>query len=70
MLRYGRSGRCRGGVCKVGCRGMTDQPFGVHLTFLPARTPPDYPGYIRAIVDGGVKAACGRCWPDSEAVVV
>ena len=34
---------------------MTDKPFGVNLTFLPAVTPPDYPGYIRAIVDGGVK---------------
>jgi NAD(P)H-dependent flavin oxidoreductase YrpB (nitropropane dioxygenase family) len=37
------------------CRAMTDQPFGVNLTFLPAVKPPDYPGYVRAIVDGGVK---------------
>ena len=37
------------------CRGMTDKPFGVNLTFLPARTPPDYPGYVRSIVDGGIK---------------
>ena len=37
------------------CREMTDRPFGVNLTFLPAVTPPDYPGFIRAIVDGGVK---------------
>ena len=37
------------------CREMTNRPFGVNLTFLPAVTPPDYPGYIRAIVDGGVK---------------
>ncbi len=37
------------------CRSMTDQPFGVNLTFLPARTPPDYPGYVRSIVDGGIK---------------
>ena len=36
------------------CREMTDKPFGVNLTFLPAVTPPDYPGYIRAIIDGGV----------------
>src|SRR5690348_15988871 len=36
------------------CRQMTTKPFGVNLTFLPALTPPDYPGYIRAIVDGGV----------------
>src|SRR5262245_27594368 len=32
------------------CREMTNRPFGVNLTFLPAVTPPDYPGYIRAIV--------------------
>lgn len=37
------------------CRDMTRKPFGVNLTFLPSVTPPDYPGYIRAIVDGGVK---------------
>ncbi len=37
------------------CRSMTDKPFGVNLTFLPARTPPDYPGYVRSIVDGGIK---------------
>ena len=37
------------------CREMTNKPFGVNLTFLPAVTPPDYPGYIRAIIDGGVK---------------
>lgn len=37
------------------CREMTDKPFGVNLTFLPARVPPDYPGYLKAIVDGGVK---------------
>jgi NAD(P)H-dependent flavin oxidoreductase YrpB (nitropropane dioxygenase family) len=36
-------------------REMTDKPFGVNLTFLPSLTPPDYPGYIRAIVEGGVK---------------
>lgn len=37
------------------CRAMTDKPFAVNLTFLPARNPPDYPGYIRAIINGGVK---------------
>src|SRR5512136_2618103 len=37
------------------CREMTDRPFGVNLTFLPAVTSPDYPGYVRAIVEGGVK---------------
>jgi NAD(P)H-dependent flavin oxidoreductase YrpB (nitropropane dioxygenase family) len=37
------------------CRTMTAKPFGVNLTFLPTVTSPDYPGYIRAIVEGGVK---------------
>jgi len=37
------------------CREMTNKPFGVNLTFLPSVTPPDYPGYVRAIVEGGVK---------------
>jgi NADH:quinone reductase (non-electrogenic) len=36
------------------CRQMTSKPFGVNLTFLPIVTAPDYPGYIRAIIDGGV----------------
>lgn len=36
------------------CRAMTDKPFGVNLTFLPIVTSPDYPGYISAILDGGV----------------
>ena len=37
------------------CRGMTDRPFGVNLTFLPALKTPPYPEYIAAIVEGGVK---------------
>ncbi|MDR3469748.1 MAG: nitronate monooxygenase family protein [Xanthobacteraceae bacterium] len=37
------------------CRDMTDQPFGVNLTFLPAFTAPPYPEYIAAIREGGVK---------------
>ncbi len=37
------------------CRDMTDKPFGVNLTFLPVLQSPDYPGYIRAIIDGGIK---------------
>lgn len=37
------------------CREMTDKPFGVNLTFLPVLKAPDYPGYIRAIIDGGVR---------------
>ncbi|MBD89716.1 MAG: nitronate monooxygenase [Deltaproteobacteria bacterium] len=37
------------------CRDMTEKPFGVNLTFLPTVSSPDYPGYIRAIIEGGVK---------------
>ncbi len=37
------------------CREMTDKPFGVNLTFLPSVNTPDYPGYVKAIIDGGVK---------------
>ncbi|MCK6553798.1 nitronate monooxygenase family protein [Candidatus Binatia bacterium] len=37
------------------CREMTDKPFGVNLTFLPSLTPPDYPGLVQTIIDGGVK---------------
>ena len=37
------------------CRTMTDKPFGVNITFLPSVTPPDYPGLIQAVIDGGVK---------------
>lgn len=36
------------------CKEMTDKPFGVNLTFLPILTEPDYPGYVRAILDAGV----------------
>lgn len=37
------------------CREMTDKPFGVNLTFLPAFNAPDYAGLIQVIIDGGVK---------------
>jgi NADH:quinone reductase (non-electrogenic) len=38
------------------CRTMTDKPFGVNLTFLPVVNAPDYPGMVKAILEGGVKA--------------
>ncbi|BCW88965.1 NADH:quinone reductase [Alphaproteobacteria bacterium SO-S41] len=38
------------------CKGMTDKPFGVNLTFLPSVNTPDYPGFVKAIIDSGVKA--------------
>jgi len=37
------------------CKEMTDKPFGVNLTFLPGFASPDYPGYIKAIIEGGVR---------------
>jgi len=37
------------------CREMTDKPFGVNLTFLPSLNTPDYPGYVSALIDGGVR---------------
>jgi len=37
------------------CHEMTKKPFGVNLTFLPSLTPPDYPGLVKVIIDGGVK---------------
>ncbi len=37
------------------CNGMTDEPFGVNLTFLPGFANPPYPEYIQAIIDGGVR---------------
>jgi nitronate monooxygenase len=37
------------------CRELTDKPFGVNLTILPALTPPPYAEYRQAIIDSGVK---------------
>jgi nitronate monooxygenase len=37
------------------CRDLTDKPFGVNLTILPAINPPPYDEYRRAIVESGVK---------------
>ncbi|MEP1420841.1 MAG: nitronate monooxygenase family protein [Erythrobacter sp.] len=38
------------------CKDMTDKPFGVNITILPTLTPPDYPGIVKAVIEGGVKA--------------
>jgi len=37
------------------CRTMTDKPFGVNLTILPAITPPPYAEYRQAIIEAGIK---------------
>ncbi|MBQ9052859.1 nitronate monooxygenase family protein [Rhodococcus sp. (in: high G+C Gram-positive bacteria)] len=36
-------------------RELTDQPFGVNLTILPAITPPPYDEYRQVIIDSGIK---------------
>jgi len=36
------------------CRALTDCPFGVNLTMLPAIDPPPYARYVEAILDSGV----------------
>ena len=43
-------------ACEIDrCRDMTDQPFGVNLTFLPSFAAPPYPEYVHAIVEGSVR---------------
>ena len=37
------------------CRSMTDKPFGVNLTILPAIKPPPYAEYRQAIIEAGIK---------------
>ena len=37
------------------CRSLTDKPFGVNLTILPAIKPPPYAEYRQAIIEAGIK---------------
>ncbi len=37
------------------CRSMTNNPFGVNLTLLPAMVPPDYPAYAKVVIDEGIR---------------
>eukprot|EP00298_Acanthocystis_sp_HF-20_P003980 c14326_g1_i1.p1 GENE.c14326_g1_i1~~c14326_g1_i1.p1 ORF type:complete len:351 (+),score=168.20 c14326_g1_i1:58-1053(+) len=37
------------------CKSLTDKPFGVNITLLPALFPPNYDAYIQAIIEEGVK---------------
>ena len=39
----------------VRCRSMTDKPFGVNITILPAITPPPYEEYARVVIENDVK---------------
>ncbi|MDT7702138.1 MAG: hypothetical protein QOJ30_4463 [Pseudonocardiales bacterium] len=46
-------------------RELTDKPFGVNVTILPAITPPPYAEYRQAIIDeGGPLRGDGRGEPD------
>jgi len=37
------------------CRDLTDKPFGVNLTILPALKPPPYAEYRQAVIESGIK---------------
>jgi len=37
------------------CRTLTDKPFGVNLTLLPALVPPDYDSYAQVVIDEKIK---------------
>jgi len=37
------------------CRDMTDKPFGINITLLPALEPPDYPGYLQVCAEEGIE---------------
>ncbi|KAJ3073186.1 hypothetical protein HK102_006057 [Quaeritorhiza haematococci] len=37
------------------CRTMTNKPFGVNLTILPAINPPPYEEYAKVIIESGIK---------------
>ena len=37
------------------CRSLTDKPFAVNLTILPAMSPPPYAEYRRAIIESGIR---------------
>lgn len=36
-------------------RSLTSKPFGVNITLLPALNPPDYPSFIKVIIDEGIE---------------
>lgn len=41
-------------------RELTDKPFGVNLTMLPAITPPPYAEYRDVIIEEGITIEIGR----------
>lgn len=36
-------------------KSLTKQPFGVNLTLLPALKPPDYPSFVKVIIDENIR---------------
>ena len=51
-------------------RSMTDKPFGVNLTILPAINPPPYDEYRQAIIESGIKAVETAGYRPAEHVAV
>jgi NAD(P)H-dependent flavin oxidoreductase YrpB (nitropropane dioxygenase family) len=37
------------------CKAMTNKPFGVNITLLPAINPPDYGAYAQVVIDEGIR---------------
>jgi len=37
------------------CRTMTNNPFGVNITLLPAMVPPDYRAYAQVVIEEGIR---------------
>ncbi|MCY4187844.1 MAG: nitronate monooxygenase [Bryobacterales bacterium] len=52
-LSHDSPAKLRAEIRKV--RALTDKPFGINLTFLPALRPPDFPAYVRTCIDEGVR---------------
>ncbi|MGB3865709.1 MAG: nitronate monooxygenase family protein [Xanthobacteraceae bacterium] len=50
-------------------REMTDKPFGVNLTILPAVKPPPYAEYRAAIIESGIKAVETAGYKPEEHIV-
>ena len=52
------------------CGEMTDKPFGVNLTFLPAMGTYDYEGLVTEIIQGGVAKRIVAAAEDFDADII
>ena len=43
------------------CKKLTNKPFAVNMTLLPALAPPNYDAYAQVILDEGIKD-CRDSW--------